>query len=88
MRLVLVIFSFLIFSTFAEAQHHDAGLATSGAVDLGKIDGQRIGQRIDFALGRRGARDRQCAGNPVHRTVWMFPLLAISIGHSDELMRD
>ena len=38
MRLVLVIFSFLIFSTFAEAQHHDAGLATSGVVDLGKID--------------------------------------------------
>src|SRR5215207_6641940 len=34
-----IIFSLLIFSTFAEAQHHDAAAAASAsAVDLGKID--------------------------------------------------
>src|SRR5215207_115214 len=34
-----IIFSLLIFSTFAEAQHHDAAAAASvSAVDLGKID--------------------------------------------------
>ena len=39
------------------------------ALDVGQVDGQRVGQRIDLALRRRRARDRQRAGDPVDRAV-------------------
>ena len=55
------------------------------ALDFGQVDGQRIGQRIDFALGRRRARDRQRAGDPVDRAVplvLLVPLCLVVIGHA------
>ena len=42
-------------------------------VDVGQVDGQRVGKRIDLALRGRGARDRQRAGDPVNRAVRVDP---------------
>ena len=51
------------------------------SVDFGQVDGERVRKRVDFALRRRGARDRQRAGDPVNRAVRPFPLLPLNLGH-------
>src|SRR3954451_21762404 len=60
----------------------DPGADGVHALDLGQVDGQRIGQGVDFALRRGRARDRQRARNPVNRAVGVTPRWWIEIGHA------
>jgi hypothetical protein len=48
----------------------------------------RIRKGGDLALGRRSTRDRQRTGNAVQRTVRVFPLVTLELGHSPQVMRD
>src|SRR4051794_12844360 len=60
----------------------DPGADGVHAVDLGQVDGQRIGQGVDFALRGSRARDRQRARNPVNRASGVTPGWWIEIGHA------
>jgi hypothetical protein len=72
----------------ADGAVHDPCPDRVHAVDFGKVDGQRIGHCIDFALRRGCARDRQRSGDPVHRAVRVIRLLLLEIGHWRGLMRE
>ena len=51
------------------------------ALDVAQIDGDRVVQRVDFALGGGGAGDGERAGDPVDRAVALIAVLLRDLGH-------
>ena len=58
------------------------------AIDLGKVDGQRIGHCVDLTLGRRRAGDGEGSRDPVNRAVRVICLLVVRVGHEARLVRE
>jgi hypothetical protein len=67
---------------------NDPGADRVHAIDLGQVDGERIGKSVDLALRSSRARDRDRARDAVERAAAVFRLFVVEIGHLAGVMRD